>query len=71
MDVGIAEAGRDRPAAEVDDPRARSDPATKRRIRTDGGDPPVDDRDRLGRPPGRIHRGDPPVTEDEVGRPLV
>ena len=71
MDVGIAEAGRDRPAAEFDDARARSDPVTERRFRTDGGDPPVDDRHRLGRLPGWIHCGDPPTMEDEVGRPLV
>ena len=71
VDMGVAEAGRDRPAAEVDDPRARADPATERRVRADGGDPPVDDRQRLGNLSGRIHRGDPPATEDEVGRPIV
>ena len=71
VDVRVAEAGRDRPTAEVDDARARSDPATERRIRADGRDPPVDDRQCLGHASGRVHRRDPPAAEDEVGRPIV
>ena len=71
VDMGVTEPWRDRPAAELDDSRAGSDPAAERRIGADGGDPPVDDRERLGRAPRRVHRRDPPATKHEVGRPIV
>ena len=68
MDVGVPEARRHRPAAELDDPAARPDPPADRRVRADRHDPPVADRERRRDRAGGVHGRDAAAAQDEIGR---
>jgi hypothetical protein len=68
MRVRIAEPGRDRPTPELDHAGARTDPRMNLAIRPDRRDPPTARGERLDPWPGMVHRLDPAVEQDEVGR---
>ena len=66
VDVRIAEAGRDRPAAELDHTGTRTDPRTDLGVRSDGGDAAAASGEGLDPWPDAVHRLDPAAEQDEI-----
>ena len=67
VDVAVAEPGRHRPTAEVDDPRPGAGVPHDRRVAAHGRDPAVLHRERLRPRAGRVGGEDASPGQDEVG----
>ena len=71
VDVGVAEAGRQRSAAQVDHAGPGPDQCPDGRVTADRHDPAITRRDGAGPAPRRVHGGDPTTGQDEVGRTVA